>query len=142
MHPLVLFFLHLLRKVQILSQAKWNNWNVFLVTWVFWIQDKKKGVINYRSTNDIFSFWRHLEGNDQQLWKNWIDWKKKNLEIKKRPTKKRFGPTLGNISTFFNSNVAWNKNDPQQMFLKMILCCWLLKRLCHWQMLNHQFLED
>ncbi len=38
---------------------------------------------------DNLSFYKqHLEGNHQQLWKNWIDWKKEKLEMKRHPIKK------------------------------------------------------
>jgi hypothetical protein len=69
---------------------------------------------------------KHFENNHQQLWKKLIEWKEKSLK-KKKISKKRFGPTLGNIFTFFGSSVAYNKNNPHKFFFQEDLLLLIVK---------------
>jgi hypothetical protein len=51
------------------------------------IAGQKKNVINYKSTNGIFSFHKHLETNHHQLEGWWSEQKKGGPKAKKQPTK-------------------------------------------------------
>lgn len=83
---------------------------------------------------DNLSFYKqHLEGNHQQLWKNWIDWKKEKLEMKRHPIKKGSAQPMAIFLYFLIVMLLVTKMVFNKCFLKMILCCWLLKRMCHCQ---------
>jgi hypothetical protein len=51
--------------------------------------------------NEIPALRKHLEMNHQQLWNEWIEWKKDEPKGEKWPTKKRFGPTPSTITNKF-----------------------------------------
>ncbi len=74
----------------------------------------------------------------------WLDWmKEKQPEGERRVTKKGFGSPTSTIFSFFGNCVPYNKDDLWiKINLKMILCCSLLKSLCHYHMFRHHFLED
>jgi hypothetical protein len=70
-------------------------------------------VINYKSTNGIFIFHKHLETNHHELEGWWSEQNKGGPKAKKQPTKKWSTSTLVIISNF-SIFVCYPKNDPHQ----------------------------
>jgi hypothetical protein len=75
----------------------------------------KKGIINYKSTNRIVEFQKHLEMIHKKIRIKRIEQEKLTRFEDRKSTKKKSSPASSNIASFFGCFVPYSKNDPHQI---------------------------
>jgi hypothetical protein len=73
----------------------------------------KKGIFNYKTTNEIFEFQKHIETFHRHVWSEWQKRKKDGPKGPRQPLKKKSNLTLTTIFSFFGSVMPYSKNDPR-----------------------------
>ncbi len=79
--------------------------------------------------NGIFALQKHFELLHRQLWIEWDDQEKADLNPEKWPSKKRSSSTPSNISNFFVSAIPYNKDDLNQKQFEENLALFIAKEL-------------
>jgi hypothetical protein len=89
----------------------------------------KKGIINYKSTNRILTFQKHLEVTHKKNRIEWIEQKMFTRFKNRKSTRKKSSPTPSNIASFFGCIFPYGKNDPHQIQFEEYLVLFIAKEL-------------
>jgi hypothetical protein len=85
--------------------------------------------MNYKSSNRILAFQKHLEMIHRKNWIEWIEWENFTRFENRKSTKKKSSPTPSNIASFFGCIVPYSKNYPHQIQFEEYLVLFIGKEL-------------